>query len=73
MIDFLKAFPFVTKEEYLWSWTVPQVELAANDNTHIEHLTEEQAKIETEKKNAIMYSDPSQLLSDLNVPVFKKK
>ena len=71
MIDFLKAFPFISKEEYLWSWTVPQVELAAHDNTHIEHLTEEQAKIETEKKNAITYSDPSQLLSDLNVPVFK--
>ncbi len=37
MIDFLKANPFVSKEEYLWEWTVPQIKLATIDTTHIEY------------------------------------
>lgn len=44
MMDFLKQFPFVSKEEYLWEWTVPQVRLATLDNTHVVYLNDKQAK-----------------------------
>lgn len=44
MMDFLKQFPFVTKEEYLWKWTVPQIRLANIDTTHIVYLDEKKSK-----------------------------
>lgn len=44
MMDFLKQFPFVTKEEYLWKWTVPQIRLANIDATHIVYLDEKKSK-----------------------------
>lgn len=44
MVDFLKAFPAISVEEYRWKLSTPMVELMRFDNTHLEHLTEEQAK-----------------------------
>lgn len=69
MIDFLKAFPFVTKEEYMWKWTVPQIKLASADNTHVRYLSEKQAEMRKAKRY-----DGSDLdaLSDLGVPIFGK-
>lgn len=69
MIDFLKAFPFVSKEQYLWEWTVPQVRLATADNTHTEYLTEEQAKI-VKAREAGRVFDGTNLNNDLGVPIF---
>ena len=65
MIDFLKAHPGVTKEEYLWEWTVPQIKLALYDNTHIEYLTEKQAGIEAARKKGKVFSDAQSLINDL--------
>lgn len=70
MIDFLKAHPGVTRDEYLWEWSVPQIKLALYDNTHAEYLTEEQAKIEKRRKHAVRYTDATSLMNDLGVPVF---
>lgn len=71
MIDFLKAHPSVTKDEYLWEWTVPQIHLSICDNTHIEYLTEEQAKIDKLRKNAIKVdSKDDNLINDLGIPIF---
>ena len=44
MFDFIKAYPSVTMEQYMWHMTVPQILLAQYDTTHIEYLSEEQAK-----------------------------
>lgn len=69
-MDFLKAFPSVSKDEYLWSMTVPQVKLASLDNTHIEYMSEEQAKKYKLRKNAKRYEDTTTMLNDLGIPVF---
>lgn len=69
MIDFLKAFPFVTKEEYMWKWTVPQIKLASADNTHVRYLSDKQ--VEMKKARRYDGSDPD-ALSDLGVPIFGK-
>lgn len=69
MIDFLKVVPGVTKDEYLWGYSVPQIELSLFDQTRVEYLTEEQAKIEKARRNA-RYLDSDALLSnDLGIPV----
>lgn len=72
MIDFLKANPSVTKEAYLWEWTVPQIKLASYDMTHIEYLTEEQAEAEKKRKNAIRVTDVISFANDLGIPIFNK-
>lgn len=65
MVDFLKAFPFVSKEEYMWEWTVPQIKLASADNTHVRYLSEKQA----EMRKATIH-DGSGLRNDLGLTVF---
>lgn len=70
MIDFLKSHPQVSRDEYLWSWTVPQIKLALYDNTHVEYLSEKQAKIEQERRNAVKYDSASSLANDLGIPIF---
>lgn len=72
MIDFLKAHPFVTRDEYLWTWTVPQILLASYDSTHVEYLTEEQAKIEKGRKHAVHSGNIAQFANDLGIPIFKQ-
>lgn len=70
MIDFLKAFPFVTKDEYLWQWTVPQILLASADNSRVLYLSEEEAR-----ERESMHYDGSNLsgLNDFGVPIFDKE
>lgn len=36
MMDTCKALG-ITRESYLWEWTVPQINLARYDSTHIEY------------------------------------
>lgn len=66
MIDFLKSHPFVTKEQYLWEWTIPQIKLANYDFTHVLYLSEEEANM----MNASIHTAPDNLINDLGVPVF---
>ena len=73
MIDFLRANPYVSKEEYLWKWTIPQVTLASLDYSHVEHLSEEQAKAEKNRKNAVRIDNVMDLVNDLGIPVFNTK
>ena len=73
MIDFLRANPYVSKEEYLWQWTIPQVKLASLDYSHVEHLSEEQAKAEKNRKNAVHIDNVMDLVNDLGIPVFNTK
>lgn len=71
MIDFLKANPYVTKEEYLWKWTIPQIKIASFDFTHNEYLEEEDKKMRNIRqiRNA---RDMMQFL-DPRIPVINKK
>lgn len=67
MMDFIKAFPSVTKEQYMWEWTVPQIRLASADNTHVIYLTEKQAEMRKAKE---YNSSNIEELSDLGIPIF---
>lgn len=67
MVDFLKANPYVTREEYMWEWSVPQIKLASFDFTHVKYLSEDEAK---NKKNEVTYGSPQDLVNDLGIPTF---
>lgn len=71
MMDFLKANPHVTREDYMWKWTIPQIRLAGMDYTHIVYLDEESAKM----ANAITIDDADDVLNiqNLGIPVIGNK
>lgn len=73
MVDFLKTNPYVTREEYMWEWSVPQINLASYDFTHIRYLTEKERKLRKNKaKLTRSYDNPRDFVNDLGIPVFKK-
>lgn len=65
MVDFLKANPFVTMEDYKWGLSVPIIRLMAMDNTQVHYLSEKQAKRKKDR-----YIDGDSLMNDLGVPIF---
>lgn len=56
-MDFLKVNNHVTKEQYMWEWTVPQIKLASYDTTHIVSIPDKK-----EKKNETVINDGEDLL-----------
>lgn len=64
-MDFLKNFPFVSKDEYLWEWTVPQIKLASSDSTHVKYLSDKERE---RRKSKVI--DGTNLMNDLGVPIF---
>lgn len=67
MFDFLKQFPSVTREEYMWKMTIPQITIAKYDTTHVVYLSEK----ELQDKKAIKITNPLQLLNEFNLPVIE--
>ena len=53
MVDFIKAFPSVSVDDYLWRLSVPMVQLMRFDNTHLEHLSEKEAKRRKAERDAV--------------------
>jgi hypothetical protein len=76
MCDFLKAFPFVSREEYLWEYSIPMIKIMSADASHTLYLSEKQAKDYHHWKMAHddkVFDDPTQFLNDLGLPIFDKK
>ena len=67
MMDFISDNPSVTKEAYMWEWTVPQIRIASADKTRVRYLSEKEA--EARKAKSYNGNNISEL-SDLGVPVF---
>lgn len=65
MVDFLKAHPFVSMEDYKWKLSIPMIRLMSMDNTRVDYLSEKQVK---ERKSKKISGD--NLITDLGVPVF---
>lgn len=71
MFDFLKAYPSVTMEQYMWHMSVAQIALAKHDSTHIVYLSEKEAK----KKKAVKVDSLDQLVTDLGhrIPIINEE
>lgn len=68
MVDFLKNNPYVSREQYMWEWTIPQIRLASYDFTHVKYLSDEEVK---NKKKEKRYDNPEDFVNDLGIPIFK--
>lgn len=65
MVDFLKANPYVSMEDYKWRLSVPMIRLMAMDNTRVNYLSEKQVK----QKNATKIDSVEDLMNDLGMPI----
>lgn len=65
MVDFLKAFPFVTMEDYRWNLSVPYIRLMSIDNTRVHYLSDAEAK----RKNATVINNVEDLVNDFGLPI----
>lgn len=69
MVDFLKANPFITYEQYRWGLSVPMIRLMSVDNTRIHYLSEKESK----KKKAVVFDSAESLMNDLGIPILSKE
>ena len=66
MVDFLKAYPFVSMEEYKWGLSIPMIRLMSADNTRIHYLSDK----ERERRKGVQVGTTNGcLLNDLGIPV----
>lgn len=65
MVDFLKANPFVTMNDYKWGLSVPMIRLMITDNTRIHYMSEKEAT----KENAVVINDADDLMNDLGMSI----
>lgn len=63
-VDFLKAHPFISMEEYKWQINPAMVKIMSIDNTHIRHISEKEAAM---RKSKII--DGNGLMNDLGMPI----
>lgn len=67
MVDFLKANPFVSMDDYIWKLNPRMIRIMCIDNTRIHYLSENEAEmkgaVEFNKENASQFSD-------LGIPIF---
>jgi len=68
MIDFLRANPWCSQEEYKWRMTVPQIRLASFDFSHVEYRGKDNG-ITVEDTISIDSGEELDNLTDLGIPV----
>ena len=68
MVDFLKANPFVSMEDYKWRLSVPMIKIMSMDNTHINYLSDKQI----ERRNSKVIGNGAKL-NDLGLPIFENR
>ena len=69
MVDFLKANPYVTMDDYIWNLNPCLVKLMTIDNTRVRYLTDK----EKERKKSMVYDGAKGATNDLGIPIFTGK
>lgn len=68
MTDYLKANPFISRNEYLWELSIPYIMISSYDTTHIEYLSEEQAEKNKEENSTGGFEDT---IRGLGIPIIE--
>ena len=69
MVDFLKANPFMTMDDYLWKYSIPMIKIMGMDNSHVNYLSEKEAKNRGVKNVDMNGSSVNELNNDLGVKI----
>ena len=77
MMDFLKSHPGITREEYMWGMTVPQVVLASCDFAHLLYLKDRKRRRNGKRKSSSRggrrYDNLASFVGDLGLPKINGK
>lgn len=57
----MKANPFMTMEDYLWKYSIPMIKIMGMDNSHVNYLSEKEAK-----RGGVRTIDMSKSVDELN-------
>ena len=68
MVDFLKANPYMSVEDYMWKYSVPMIKIMGMDNSHVNYLSEKQAKNKG-LKNIDLNKSVEELNNDLGMKI----
>lgn len=69
MVDFLKANPFMTMEDYLWKYSIPMIKIMGMDNSHVNYLSESQAANRGVKTVDVNHMSVEELNNDLGTKI----
>ena len=69
MVDFLKANPFMTMEDYLWKYSIPMIKIMGMDNSHVNYLSEKQAANRGVKTVDVSHMSVEELNNDLGTKI----
>ena len=69
MVDFLKANPFMTMEDYLWKYSIPMIKIMGMDNSHVNYISESQAKNKGMKTFDVNHMSVEELNNDLGTKI----
>lgn len=69
MVDFLKANPFMTMDDYLWKYSIPMIRIMGMDNSHVNYLSEKEAQNRKIKTVDVSGKDIKELNNDLGVKI----
>lgn len=69
MVDFLKANPFMTMEDYLWKYSIPMIKIMGMDNSHVNYLSEKQAANRGMKTVDVNHMSVEELNNDLGTKI----
>ena len=69
MVDFLKANPFMTMEDYLWKYSIPMIKIMGMDNSHVNYLSEKEAKNKGVKTVGVNHMSVEELNNDLGTKI----
>ena len=69
MVDFLKANPFMTMDDYLWKYSIPMIKIMGMDNTHVNYLTEKQVEDRNFRTVDVNGKSVQQLNNDLGTAI----
>lgn len=68
MVDFLKANPYMSIDDYMWKYSVPMIKIMGMDNSHVNCLSEKQAKNKG-LKNIDLNKSVEELNNDLGMKI----
>lgn len=68
-MDFLKANPYMTMDDYLWKYSIPMIKIMGMDNSHVNYLSEKEAERRKGKTVKTKGASVQELNNDLGVAI----
>ena len=69
IVDFLKANPFMTMDDYLWKYSIPMIKIMGMDNSHVNYLSEKQVEDRKFKTVDVNGKSTEELNNDLGMAI----